>query len=125
MNITEAIEVLGSVRRNEEIRNDKINKLCTNPSTSIGVTAIDIALTALQEKLEMENQPGGWVPVNERLPEALGEYMVLIGGERCIIRYAENGVGWRYWEGGARFPRAIENVTHWRYLPAPPKEVEG
>jgi hypothetical protein len=56
MTTEEAIGVLQSVRRNEEQRNNSINKLCNNPSVSIGVCAIDIAIQALREKAAKEGQ---------------------------------------------------------------------
>ena len=61
-----------------------------------------------------------WVPVDERLPTDSKAYMVRFEDavfEYAFARYYDGK--WR-WESGQ--PRPYD-VTHWRPLPAPPKEV--
>ena len=74
-----------------------------------------------------------WIPVEERLPEKSGEYLVLteesdIFGMDFDEDVGENGeFGWwfpRFSQGGyvdSNWEKA-ENVTHWMPLPQLPKE---
>ena len=48
MDVQDIIGVLQKVRRREVRDNEKINRLCTNPSDSIGAKAIDAAIKILE-----------------------------------------------------------------------------
>ena len=56
MKTRDIIAVLESVKRREIQDNNKINKLCVNPSESVGVEAIDAAITKLAEYENAEEQ---------------------------------------------------------------------
>lgn len=103
----------------------------------VGIQMCQEAADAL-EQLQAENeklkaQVPRWIPVEERLPEKSGEYLVLteesdIFGMDFDEDVGENG------EFGFWFPRfsqggyvdlnweKAENVTHWMLLPKLPKE---
>ena len=55
MTAKDAIEVLQVIKRKELNDNAKINKLCTNPSESIGAKAIDKAIKCI-EAVESETK---------------------------------------------------------------------
>ena len=71
----EAIEVLKKNRPGADPRRCGL-ELCT---------AVDVAISALREQPQ-------WIPVEERLPELFGAYLVagkdgFVGAERCFVRY--------------------------------------
>ena len=73
------------------------------------------ALIAAANRAEAER----WIPVSERLPEE-GKLVIVDGGV-AIREYGK----W-YSQTGDDTGRRIEwPVTHWRPLPAPPKEVNN
>lgn len=59
-----------------------------------------------------------WIPVTERLPEP-GDYVLV-----CDTREAWYGL-WEFsgsaWYDASYQPWSIDEVTHWQYLPQPPK----
>lgn len=68
--------------------------------------------------------PDGWVSVKERLPEAKGEYLVAY--HPCWwddVKYDKMFVGLDSFRGKTTWAkRKFQCVTHWMYLPEPPKE---
>lgn len=101
---------------------------------------LDEAATALEQlqaendRLKEEVQQMQWSPVEERLPEKSGEYLVLseesdIFGMDFDEDVGENGeFGWwhpyfsKYGYVNSDWQKA-ENVTHWMPLPKAPKEA--
>ena len=64
----------------------------------------------------------GWVSVEERLPDATRNVLVLILDiDTPLVAYRRNGF-WINYFGGAVM---TANVTHWRELPAPPAAKGG
>ena len=59
-----------------------------------------------------------WISVKDRLPEP-GDYVLV-----CDIREAWYGL-WEFsgsaWYDASYQPWSIDEVTHWQYLPQPPK----
>jgi hypothetical protein len=59
-----------------------------------------------------------WIPVTERLPEP-GDYVLV-----CDTREDWYGL-WEFsgsaWYDASYQPWSIDEVTHWQYLPQPPK----
>ena len=93
-------------------------------------------LQAENDRLKEEVQQMRWIPVEERLPEEEGLYIVCVDGEvksdaYCMLEGIER---WLCYDGrinaiyiepysgkllrGGPYPR----VTHWMHLPQPPKE---
>jgi len=112
-NNAEVIGVLESVRIHERDRNEKINKLCTEPADSIGAAAIDYAIRVLQES---RPDPGGWISVSNRLPEE---------NEKVLLYSCEEGVeaGLLRYDGDYQLCSCSleqDDVTHWQPLPKPP-----
>lgn len=103
---------------------------------------LDEAATALEmlqgenDRLKEEVQQMRWIPVEERLPEEEGTYIVCADGEMKFDAYCmlEGIKRWLCYDGsinalyidpysgkplrGGPYPR----VTHWMPLPQPPKE---
>lgn len=79
--------------------------------------AID-RVRARMENFFKEKENGGWVPVEERLPEEAGTYIVnALNGERSIVTFAK----WknRYKRFDMTGARAYWRVNAWRPLPGP------
>jgi hypothetical protein len=92
---------------------------------------VDAVLHAYASALVPDSN--GWFPIDS-LPE--GEHVQLywphgekgVGGIECATVFRQWGEPWHYWthggpNSGLDFdPRDDEKPTHWRPLPAPPKE---
>ena len=94
------------------------------------------ALQAENDRLKKEVQQMRWIPVEERLPEKEGVYIVCVDGEvkwdaYCMFEGVER---WLCYDGRlnalyidpysskpTREP-PYPKVTHWMPLPSPPKE---
>lgn len=88
--------------------------------------ALDMAIAALREQDSNANQHvsntsnalGGWISVEERLPEVESSYLTYTDKGSIIIDsfciYPEHGT--KFWVGGNG------RVTHWMPLPEAPKE---
>ena len=108
---------------------------CIPRMTADAATALE-QLQAENDRLKEEVQQMRWVPVEERLPEEEGTYIVCADGEvkfdaYCMLEGIER---WLCYDGsinalyidpysgkplrGGPYPR----VTHWMHLPQPPKE---
>ena len=101
---------------------------------------LDEAATALEqlrdESERLKAQVPRWIPVEERLPEEQGQYIVFVDGKVTTDFYwvCEDIKWWLSYNGGFNalyidpysskpkreppYPR----VTHWMPLPKPPKE---
>lgn len=62
---------------------------------------------------EVERLKGGWISVDDRLPELCNYYLV-----RIDLRPDCKHTDVQYWDDGFD-----ENVTHWMPLPEPPGDV--
>ena len=101
---------------------------------------LDEAATAL-EQLQDENEKlkaevPRWIPVEERLPEEQGQYIVFVDGEVTTDMYCvcDDIERWLCYDGSLNSlyldPYSSEptreppypRVTHWMPLPSPPKE---
>jgi hypothetical protein len=63
---------------------------------------------------------GGWISVNERLPENGRRVMVIDKHENQTVAWCEHG---RFWPDNLQFSPSM--ITHWQPLPEPPKEDES
>lgn len=65
-----------------------------------------------------------WISVNDRLPEVTGGYLVCTDiGEVCTsIFYVDLPTGLRYEEPHWSNPRMNKHITHWAFLPEPPRK---
>jgi Protein of unknown function (DUF551). len=77
--------------------------------------------TAMSKITELENQ---WVSVDDKLPEDSGEYLVYIVANNepknksiITLYYTNLSKRFVYYDNDNLF-----TVTHWCYLPEPPKE---
>jgi len=61
------------------------------------------------------NGAGGWISVEDELPDDYELKLVTNGAIHGIAYYHSNGNSWQYQT------QTIFNVTHWRPLPAPPE----
>ena len=61
---------------------------------------------------------GEWISVKDRLPEKIGEYLVVY--ESCYVRESSYIRISLFYEGHFNFK--FGTVTHWMPLPEPPKE---
>jgi len=69
----------------------------------------------------LKDRPDGWIPVGERLPDELS--IVIAGDGSQHVAYYDADTDPSIWHVvGADF--VLENVTHWRPLPKPPKECQ-
>ena len=83
----------------------------------------------------IEAEPvNGWISVDERLPEDDGKYMVWYKGELDICEFDTDSqtFGYTYDDYDDMYSRLVcwddgmdKDVTHWKPLPEPPKEVEN
>jgi hypothetical protein len=82
------------------------------------------SLIAAANRAESER----WIPVSERLPENANDVLVLVDRGHYSIASLVNGEDGRpAWDSGnwhRAIPAAHGSVTHWRPLPAAPKEVQ-
>lgn len=83
---------------------------------------------AATEIAELVN--GGWISVEDRLPEKEDNVLAVLGGEVCLMAYfefTENGVSnkvWGYVYDGINGDAIFDDnyyPTHWQPLPSPPK----
>jgi hypothetical protein len=83
------------------------------------------SLIAAANRAEAER----WIPVSERLPENANDVLVLVDRGHYSIASLVNGEDGRpAWDSGnwhCAIPAAHGSVTHWRPLPAAPKEVQS
>lgn len=97
------------------------------------VLAMSQELSAARAELAAMRERERWIPVGERLPDGEGYFEVVLNGNYvadCHCFFVHNAFS--YFDG--KFPvgwypistnTRIDNVTHWRPLPAPPaQEVE-
>ena len=115
--------------------NGKYWQLSSCPATCEAADALE-HLQAENDRLKEEVQQMRWIPVEERLPEKMGEYIVCVDGEvksdaYCMLEGIER---WLCYDGALNalyidpysskplrqgpYPR----VTHWMHLPKAPKE---
>lgn len=95
------------------------------------------ALQAENDRLKKEVQQMRWIPVEERLPEEQGEYIVFVDGKVTTDFYCvcedikrwlsyDGGFNSRYFDPYSSKPKReppYPRVTHWMPLPKAPKEV--
>ena len=78
-------------------------------------------LAAILREATEQKTAGGWISVEDRLPEETGRmtgYLVAIGDWVGIMPYF-NGT---FWENPIRGVKPTFPVHHWMPLPEPPKE---
>ena len=95
-------------------------------------------LQAENDRLKKEIQQMRWIPVEERLPEKQGEYIVFADGKVTTDMYivCDKIERWLHYDGSlnefyidpysskpTREP-PYPKVTHWMPLPQPPKEED-
>lgn len=85
------------------------------------VTRAMIAIERLYDRVEADR----WIPVTERLPDRIGDYLVSnMHGQMSVcdfhqhMAWSNNEPGWT--DENGKLTSAW--VTHWRPLPEPPKE---
>ena len=136
--------VLNAAPENELIRNtmkkaDLLLNSYKNPVCSVsGGSDSDTHPSCWEQAGREGKQNGGWISVNDRLPDNAGKYLVFyhewsngtflpVYNSRTIriMRFLNNGM-WCY-------PSCIDTrceedtnraVTHWMPLPEPPEEVD-
>lgn len=101
-----------------EAKSDKVSEYIARK-----IQAVDMAIAALKEQDVTDKNVGNkWISVKERLPEYDRKVLVtdvrdgyISTGE--LMRHVED-----YWycEDEMRLPTS--EITHWMYLPEPPKE---
>lgn len=85
---------------------------------------IDNDALALIERLESERDAAlekvpKWISVKERLPEEAGKYIV------CTRKKAVYCTAFRcFYDKGYFATDSTTHITHWMYMPEPPKECE-
>ena len=72
----------------------------------------------IEEYIDACPTVGEWISVDDRMPEKMGEVLVVLYGRVCIAWYHGNG----QFETGSGLICYAEEVTHWMPLPEPPKE---
>ena len=78
------------------------------------LTAVELAIQVLKEKLEREKQPDGMISMKNRLPKKED------GGKSgyVLIAYDNDTFNVCYWDRVGH----LKYVTHWQPLPEPSKE---
>ncbi len=66
------------------------------------------------------NQPDGWISVKDRLPDS-GRDVIACSDLGAIFKCRYQTVG-KYWVKDGIL--VVENITHWRELPDPPRMEE-
>lgn len=80
----------------------------------------------IEEELVTGTNVGGkWIPVDERLPNTFGEFIVCVQNAdgRRFSDYADFDPYVKKWKTGL-FCGEHDKVTHWMPLPEPPKEEQ-
>ena len=77
--------------------------------------------------LKEANDDGGWVSVNDKLPEEYGNYLAVVDGEVTECTYSGPFIkgmikGWSTCNANGLTWLRDEHVTCWMPLPEPPKE---
>jgi hypothetical protein len=80
----------------------------------------DSMIAALRELQELRSQ-STWIVVEERLPEDERDVLVIASGQPMYIGWMKIGGEWRIRGGSSSWANTL-NVTHWRPLPAAPRE---
>lgn len=83
------------------------------------IETFQLATQALREKLEREQQPEGWISVEDSLPPAEVNVLIFCEGVNIKMAYWEHDI-WR----DASSDWGFTGVTHWRPLPSKPN-MEG
>ena len=97
-------------------------------STDTPRAALEALRTELERRhAELEQALGlSWVPVSERLPETDAVVLCVDSGVVYAGRYGADP-GYRHagkWWGMCTGKDYLTSVTHWRPIPAPPKEAD-
>lgn len=72
-------------------------------------------IAQLQAKITELEEQNRWIPVEERLPETKGDYLILREGKVSICYYTGTRFGWG----------ELSQITRWMKIPTLPKESEG
>ena len=92
-----------------------------DPAEEVGLDALAMAISALEQQQDQESKPlNGWISVKDRLPEEK---------VNCIVyykhAYCDNDDYWAigicFYDGEKFQMDLLYKVTHWQYLPQPPK----
>ena len=115
----------------EEI-DETIERYGTNPYIDVKVTDLCYGLNIAKDIIR-RHMNDGWIPVEERLPERNGEYIVTACDEGepydeiiwndTVVVCAEYYKGCWTWEENRTEYSLDGIVTHWMPLPEPPEEV--
>lgn len=83
------------------------------------LSALNVALEALKEKLDREAEPQGWISVKDKLPPPFVDVVV-----RERLRQCEGIYYSVYHLDPDMFQHLWEDATHWMMLPEVPMESE-
>lgn len=114
-NIISRLNRIARITTDSGIKNDMA---CAVAQIQNGQSAIDT-----NERLTAELGKHRWVPVEERLPEQSGAYLVILYTVPDVARL------YYYYAPNEEFGQTrsgvwcAETVTHWMPLPEPPEEV--
>lgn len=104
----------------EEADREEEKKLCTDCKYFVGCECFSGMPCDLYTEPEKVIIPTWWISVTERLPKQSGKYLVYSRKSGLVYQtkfytYPENKGGhWGQKDNG-------KNITHWMYLPEPPK----
>lgn len=99
---------------------------------------IDMMVSEIWSVIDHAPTIGGWISVQDRLPEKDGEYLVFIRSpyagyskiagfstdKTATHTFLDAGYGWSNYDSDYGYYEC-KDVTHWMPLPEPPEEVSG
>ena len=96
---------------------------CYGTHEEMTVLALDQhkEITRLKERLEELQRENEWVSVEDRLPDTLGEHLVLVAPLAGCGFYSAAWYHDGLWEVRGENGNARDLITHWKPI-APPKE---
>jgi hypothetical protein len=98
------------------ISDDDLKNMIDRIDREVGSYCGELAIKELATELLARRDADRWIPVEERLPETSGEYLVCRGHHKPRVAH--------WYQGTQNFDGSLEldlAFTHWRPLPEPPE----
>ena len=89
---------------------------------SLNEEVLPSEIISMARELLERRKADRWIPVSERLPDAVDDYLVEIQSARGLAKWRDVKT---FADGKFHGMRCGDNVVRWRPLPAPPEVSNG